>query len=155
MSTDKGDRFDQIISRLYNEMGSRIERTAVAMRNEKVPGQEKVPEHAQLQQYIMMRDNPQAWSALMGEKGIKSATKYYKAGEKLLDRYTKKAYKRTDMGTGEEPPKRPMSTAFMQALTSQLQQMQQSARPDLAQAQQQQAPPDQMQQQMPPPEGMM
>jgi len=152
MATDKGDRFDQIISRLYSEMGSRIDRTAVAMRNEKVPGQERVPQHAQLQQYLMMRDNPQAWAALMGQKGIKSATKYYKAGEKLLDRYTKKAYDRTNSyGPKEEPPKRPMSQAFMQALTTQLQQMQQAARPDLAEAQQaQQAPPEQM-----PPEGMM
>jgi hypothetical protein len=135
---DSGDRYDKIIARLYNEMKTRIDRTAVAMRNEKAPGQVKVPEHDQLKQYLQVRDNPEAWGQLMAEKGVKSATKYYKAGERLIDRYAKKALVTTELPGMEktEVPKRPTSPAFMQALMGQVQQMQQAANPEM----QQQAP---------------
>lgn len=131
MSIDSGDRFDKLIARLHNEMKTRVDRTAVAFRNEKVPGKAPVPEAQQLQQYTQIRDNPEAWAGLMQERGVKSAIKYYKAGERLLDRYTKKALQRTQlpgMGT-PEVPKRPLSQAFMTALMGQVQQIRQAAQP--------------------------
>lgn len=131
MSIDSGDRFDKLIARLHNEMKTRVERTATAFRNEQVPDRQRVPEAQQVQEYIQVRDNPEAWSSLMQERGIKSAIKYYKAGERMVDKFTKKALQHTQLPGMDVPeiPKRPMSQAFINALMGQVQQIQQSVQP--------------------------
>lgn len=78
---DKGERFEKLITRVYSELSTRIDRTATQLRNEKAPGKKPVPQHEQLQQYLQLRQDPAAWQQIVGEQGVKNAIKYYQTME--------------------------------------------------------------------------
>ncbi len=116
----KGNRFEKVIDRLYGEMDARITRASANFRNEKAPGRTKTPETKQLENYLQMKDNPQAWQALVAEHGVKGALKYYRAMESLA----KRRFENTKKSLGPEfsnfefqgtPLPQPILDAVMQA----------------------------------------
>lgn len=79
-------RFDTVVDKLHGEMENRIGRIVLAMRTERAPGRQPVPEHEQLAQYVQMRQDPQAWNSIIQQHGLKSALKYRQTMEKKLQR---------------------------------------------------------------------
>lgn len=50
-------------------------------------GTEKLPEREQLRRFTLIRDDPQAWSALAGEHGWNAAIEYGRRLERMRHRY--------------------------------------------------------------------
>jgi hypothetical protein len=125
MSTNDGARFDAIIDRLHASMNERVDRIQTYFRNERPPGKEPQPEEVQLQQYLQVRDSPEAWTALIQQRGMKNSIKYNEFGERLLAKWQKKALKSMGMPAEAEPRK--VNNALVTAIMGQFSQMQQQA----------------------------
>lgn len=158
MSSD-GQRFEHLVDALYDSMNTRIGRIQEYFRNETPPGKRPLPDHEQLQQFLQVRDNPEAWAQLVSAKGVKNAIKYNEYGERLVHKFQMKAL--TDLGMADHFPEfepRKVNPALVQALTSQVSQIEQQMQ--MNQQPQQPAPapveqPPMQQPQMPPEQGMV
>lgn len=153
MSNDQ--RFEKLVDKLYSSMEARIDRVSLYFRNERPPGAKKAPEEKQVQDFLQVRDSPEAWSAIIQQRGMKNAIKYNEFGERLVNKWQKKALTGLGMDTAEVGPPRKSNPSLVQALmqvfdqtAQQQQQPQQPQQP--AQPQQPQQPMEQ-QQAAPPP----
>ncbi len=72
--------------------------------------QEQLPERQQCRQYQLVRNDPNAWTALMKEHGYKATVEYMKHGEQLSRKYP------DEVVYGQEAmPAQPMPTAVAPA----------------------------------------
>ena len=89
------NRFEDVVEKLYQSMGQRIDRVAVNLRNEQPVGKTRKSRREQLTSYLQIRDDPQAWQGIIQKYGVKSAVKYRSQMEKQLqttaDKYMKEA----------------------------------------------------------------
>lgn len=160
MSND-GRRFEGLIDALYNSMNTRIDRIQEYFRNETPPGKRPMPDTEQLQQFMQVRDNPEAWSQLIAAKGVKNAVKYNEYGERLVHKFQTKAL--NDLGMADHFPEfepRKVNPALVQALTAQVDQIQQQLQMNQQPQQQPMQPPapeqpPMQQAPMPPEQGMV
>lgn len=134
------NRFDKVIARLANSMNERIDRTALALRADKAPGQKTIPEHQQVQQYLTMDDN--GWNQVIQKHGLLGALKYRQEMEKKVQSLHKRVQGHIQQATVPGDPSIPLPdytpTPMPQALLTALQQMGQQ--PQQPAQQQQMAP---------------
>ena len=118
-------RFERLVDKVYSTLDDRIARVALQIGSQRVPGKEEAPDHEKLQQFLQVRDSPEAWQALIQQRGAKQAIKFNEFGERLLTRWQQKAAKELGLDIGKTEPRK-TNPSLVQALVSTFQQMDQT-----------------------------
>lgn len=143
------NRFDILVDSIYGTLNERVNRVSTYFRQSSPPGAKERPDEEKLQEYMQIRDNPEAWAQIIKQRGMKNAIKYEQFGSGLQRRFTEKAFKLLGVPVPEEFSKVKPNRALLQALGQQFAAIQQNMHPE---TQPQPTPQQQPQQQMMPPE---